>query len=143
MTELVVAHTGQPDPAVLVAARGLLETVFAGELTEHDWEHALGGMHALVREGPDLVGHASLVQRRLLHKGRALRTGYVEGVGVRADVGRRGHATAGSGAPTLPEWLLDRIARGGQVIAPGRPGRPRQDVDARATAGPRRSRPSR
>lgn len=43
LTELVVAHTGQLDPAVLVAARGLLETVFAGELTEHDWEHALGG----------------------------------------------------------------------------------------------------
>jgi aminoglycoside 2'-N-acetyltransferase I len=42
----------------------------------------------------DLVGHASVVQRRLLHNGRALRTGYVEGVGVREDVRGQGHGTA-------------------------------------------------
>ena len=36
------------------------------------------------------MGHGSVVQRRLLHGGRALRTGYVEGVGVRADRRRRG-----------------------------------------------------
>ncbi|MGH3870410.1 MAG: hypothetical protein ACRDSR_02680 [Pseudonocardiaceae bacterium] len=28
------------------------------------------------------IGYASLVQRRLLHGGQALNTGYVEGVGV-------------------------------------------------------------
>lgn len=39
-------------------------------------------------EGDALVGHASVIQRRLSIRGRALRTGYVEGVGVRAD--RRG-----------------------------------------------------
>ena len=33
-----------------------------------------------------------MVQRRLLHAGRALRAGYVEGVGVRADQRGRGHA---------------------------------------------------
>ena len=41
----------------------------------------------------ELVGHAAVIQRRLLHGGRALRTGYVEGVGVRADHRRRGHAS--------------------------------------------------
>jgi aminoglycoside 2'-N-acetyltransferase I len=51
-------------------------------------------VHALAWEGDELVGHASVVQRRLLHGGRALRAGYVEGVGVRADRRRRGHATA-------------------------------------------------
>ena len=45
-------------------------------------------------EGDELIGHASVVQRRLLHDGRALRTGYVEGVGVRADRRGRGHAAA-------------------------------------------------
>ena len=35
-----------------------------------------------------------MIQRRLLHGGRALRAGYVEGVGVRADHRRRGHASA-------------------------------------------------
>ena len=79
---------------MLAAARALLEDVFAGEMTECDWEHALGGIHALVWEGDELIGHASVVQRRLLHAGRALRAGYVEGVGVRADRRRRGYGMA-------------------------------------------------
>ena len=62
-------------------------------MTEADWEHSLGGIHALAYEGGELVGHAAVIQRRLLHGGRALRTGYVEGVGVRADHRRRGHAS--------------------------------------------------
>ena len=51
-------------------------------------------MHALAWDGDELVGHAAVVQRVLLHGGRALRTGYVEGVAVRADRRRRGHAGA-------------------------------------------------
>jgi len=91
VTQLRTAHTADLDPATLAAARALLDGVFEGDFGEHDWEHALGGIHALVWEGPELVGHASVVQRRLLHGGRALRTGYVEGVGVRADRRGRGH----------------------------------------------------
>lgn len=105
MTELVVAHTGQLDAAVRAAARDLLEEVFEGELTDDDWEHALGGVHAMVWDGPALIGHALLIQRRLLHGGRALRAGYVEGVGVRSDRRRRGH-----GATMMD--ALERIARG-------------------------------
>ena len=75
-------------------ARALLDEVFAGELTDDDWEHALGGVHALVWDGDELAGHASVVQRRLLHGGRALRAGYVEGVGVRARARRRGYGGA-------------------------------------------------
>jgi aminoglycoside 2'-N-acetyltransferase I len=62
-------------------------------------------VHALVWEGDALIGHASVIQRRLLHGGRALRTGYVEGVGIRADRRRRGHATALMDA-------LERVIRG-------------------------------
>src|SRR5207302_1877555 len=51
-------------------------------------------VHALVWEGDELVGHASVIQRILLHGGRTLRAGYVEGVGVRADRRRRGHGSA-------------------------------------------------
>jgi len=94
MTTLVVMHTGQLRPGVLSAVRNLLDGVFGEELTDEDWEHCLGGMHALVWAGSDLIGHASLIQRRLLHRGRALRTGYVNGVGVRADLRRRGHGAA-------------------------------------------------
>ena len=92
MTSVQTAHTSDLDATVLAAARALLEDAFAGSWDDHDWEHSLGGVHALVWEGDDLVGHASVVQRRLLHGGRALRAGYVEGVAVRADRRRRGHA---------------------------------------------------
>ncbi len=87
-------HTAELDTAELAAARALMDAVFAGEMTDDDWEHCLGGVHALAWEGGELVGHAAVVQRRLLHGGRALRTGYVEGVGVRADRRGRGHGGA-------------------------------------------------
>ncbi len=94
MADVITAHTADLSPASLAAVRALLEDVFGDELTEDDVEHALGGMHAMVWEDGALVAHASVVQRRLLHGGRALRTGYVEGVAVRADRRRRGHGTA-------------------------------------------------
>lgn len=89
---LQVAHTSELGDTVLGQARALLVDVFEGDLGDEDWEHALGGVHALAWDGDDLVGHAAVVQRRLLHLGRALRAGYVEGVGVRADRRRHGHA---------------------------------------------------
>jgi len=106
MTEVHSAHTADLDIPTLRAARALLDAVFEGDMTDHDWEHALGGVHALVWEEDELIGHASVIQRRLLHGGRALRTGYVEGVGVRAD--RRGH---GHGAALME--VLERVVRGG------------------------------
>jgi aminoglycoside 2'-N-acetyltransferase I len=105
VSDLRTGHTADLDPGTLRAARALLDEVFAGEMTDDDWEHALGGIHALVWEGPHLIGHASVVQRRLLHDGRALRAGYVEGVAVRADRRRRGHGGALMGA-------LERVIRG-------------------------------
>ena len=89
-TELRLAHTADLDGATLRAARALLDAVF-DDMTDDDWEHALGGMHALLWEDGELVGHAAVVQRRMLHGERALRTGYVEGVAVRADRQRHGH----------------------------------------------------
>lgn len=94
MIDVRTAHTADLDAATRAAARRLLDDVFAGELSDDDWEHVLGGVHALAWADGELIGHASLVQRRLLHGGRALRTGYVEGVGVRADRRGRGHGAA-------------------------------------------------
>lgn len=105
MAELRTAHTADLDPADLKAARALLDEVFNGEVTEADWEHALGGVHALVWDGPTLIGHGSVIQRRLLHRGRALRAGYVEAVAVRADRQGQGHGAAVMGA-------LERVLRG-------------------------------
>ena len=105
MTEVRTAHTADLEAETLATARDLLNAVFEGDLTAHDWEHALGGMHALAWEAGELVGHASVVGRRLLHGGRALRAGYVEGVGVRADRRGRGHGGALMAA-------LERVIRG-------------------------------
>jgi aminoglycoside 2'-N-acetyltransferase I len=90
MTAVVTAHTSELDASSLAAAAALVEEVFTPDFDPHDWEHSLGGVHALVWDGDDLIGHAAVVQRRMLHGGRALRTGYVEGVVVRADRQRRG-----------------------------------------------------
>ncbi|MDQ0376818.1 GNAT family N-acetyltransferase [Amycolatopsis thermophila] len=91
---LQVAHTADLGARALAAARDLLYDVFEGDITEHDWEHALGGVHALLWEGGEPVAHGSVVQRRLLCDGRAWRAGYVEAVGVRADRRRRGYGAA-------------------------------------------------
>ena len=90
---ITVAHTADVEPSTLSAARALLYDVF-DDMDEHDWEHSLGGVHAVAWDDDMLVGHAAVVQRRLLHGGRALRAGYIEGVGVRADHRRQGLAAA-------------------------------------------------
>jgi aminoglycoside 2'-N-acetyltransferase I len=99
------AHTSDLDAATLSAARTLFDEAFRGEFTDDDWEHGLGGIHALAYEGEELVGHASVVQRRMLYDGRALRTGYVESVCVSPRHRRRGHASA-----LMNE--MERIVRG-------------------------------
>ncbi|WP_205698199.1 GNAT family N-acetyltransferase [Conexibacter sp. SYSU D00693] len=86
-----VVHTAELGTDVLDACRALLDEAFEGDFDDHDWEHSLGGIHALVWEGYELVAHAAVVQRRMLHRGRALRCGYVEGVGVAPEHQRRGH----------------------------------------------------
>jgi aminoglycoside 2'-N-acetyltransferase I len=91
--EVRTAHTADLSPPELAAVHALLDAAFEGQLDAHDHEHALGGVHALVWEDGELVAHGSVVMRRLLHGGRALRTGYVEGVGVRADRRGQGHGT--------------------------------------------------
>lgn len=103
---MTVVHTCDLDAAARGAVREMLDGAFDGGFGDDDWEHCLGGMHALLHDGPDLVAHASVVQRRLLHGGRALRAGYVEAVAVRADRRRVGHATAVMAA-------MHRVIRGG------------------------------
>jgi aminoglycoside 2'-N-acetyltransferase I len=93
VTEPRTAHTADLDAATLSAIRALMDGAFNG-VSDDTFENVLGGVHALVAEDAELVGHASVVQRRMLHGGRALRTGYIEGVAVREDRRRRGHGAA-------------------------------------------------
>jgi aminoglycoside 2'-N-acetyltransferase I len=92
MTELPrTAHTFELGPTVLAEIRVLLDDAYEGDFGDEDWDHGLGGVHALVRDaGGALVAHGSVVQRRVLHGGRSYRFGYVEAVAVRADRRRQG-----------------------------------------------------
>jgi aminoglycoside 2'-N-acetyltransferase I len=99
-----LSHTADLDRPTLDAIRTLLDAAFDG-LADTDWEHALGGMHATVWDDRHLLGHGSVVQRRLLHQGRALRTGYVEGVAVHEKSRRRG-----IGATVMT--MLERVIHG-------------------------------
>jgi aminoglycoside 2'-N-acetyltransferase I len=75
-------------------ARRMVIEAFAGEFTDADWEHSLGGMHAVIFDHGALIAHAAVVQRRLLYRDTALRCGYIEGVAVREDRRGEGLATA-------------------------------------------------
>ena len=79
VTELRTAHTADLDASTLSAIRDLMNAVF-NSVSDDTFDNALGGVHALVFEDGELIAHGSVVQRRLVHGGRALRTGYVEGV---------------------------------------------------------------
>jgi aminoglycoside 2'-N-acetyltransferase I len=108
MPELRTAHTSALDTGTLVAIRKLLDLAFEGDVDEHDYEHALGGVHAMVWDGADLIGHGSVILRRW-HPERALRTGYVEAVAVRPD-----HQRRGQGSVVMAE--VERIIRGGYQL---------------------------
>ena len=111
MTKLRVAHTADLTTQDLQAVRALLDAAFPADeaYTEEDHEHALGGVHALLWEGEQLVGHGAVVMRRLMHNGVALRTGYVEAVAVRSDRRRRGHGD-------LVMEALERVIGRGYVL---------------------------
>jgi aminoglycoside 2'-N-acetyltransferase I len=86
------AHTADLTPAELRAVRALLDTAFDGDFTDEDFDHGLGGMHALLHDEHGLAAHGSVVMRRVRHRGRWLRVGYVEAVAVRPDARRTGLA---------------------------------------------------
>jgi aminoglycoside 2'-N-acetyltransferase I len=106
--ELRTAHTADLDAGTRSAIRALMDAAF-GAVSDDTFENVLGGVHALLVEDGELVGHASVVQRRMLHAGQALRTGYIEGVAVREDRRRRGH-----GAAMMS--VLERVVRSGYQL---------------------------
>jgi hypothetical protein len=59
MAEVRVAHTAMLSPDDLRAIRALLDDSF-DDMTDDDYEHALGGMHALVPDGAELIGLRSV-----------------------------------------------------------------------------------
>lgn len=87
-----VAATSALRPETLALVRALVTDAFEGDCTDENWSHALGGTHVLLwADGEVLIGHASVVERVLLHDGRPIRSGFVEAVAVPAELRRQGH----------------------------------------------------
>src|SRR5207237_937605 len=93
VTDVRTIHTAELTPANQPAIRNLLDNAFDGRFSAEDWGHTIGGLHTLVVEQGELVGHVAVVQRRLLYGRRSIRTGYVEGLAVRRDRRRQGIAS--------------------------------------------------
>lgn len=89
-----LVHTADLDTEARQRVRQMVTDAFAGEFTESDWEHTLGGMHALICRHGAIIAHAAVIQRRLFYRGNALRCGYVEGVAVREDWRGKGLVSA-------------------------------------------------
>lgn len=73
------------DPQTTRSVREIMDAAFEGDFSDDDWDHALGGTHAVAREAGDagrIVGHASVVPRELWVDDRRLACGYVEAVAV-------------------------------------------------------------
>ncbi len=90
-------HTADLDAETRADAHRMVVEAFGtseGGFADSDWEHALGGMHALIGHRGAIIAHGAVVQRRLLHRGTALRCGYIEAVAVREDWRGQGLATA-------------------------------------------------
>lgn len=89
-----LVHTADLDHETRQCAHQMVVAAYGGDFTDTDWQHALGGMHALIWRHGTLIAHGAVVQRRLLYRDTTLRCGYVEGVAVREDWREQGLATA-------------------------------------------------
>ena len=101
-------------PAEITVIRDLLVRAFGTDedeaFGEDDWDHALGGTHFLLDLDGVIVGHASVVERVLEVDGRALRTGYVEAVGVAPD--RQGSGFGSQLMQDVTDWIRERFELG-------------------------------
>jgi aminoglycoside 2'-N-acetyltransferase I len=92
-----LVHTADLDGETREGARRMVIGAFGGgesDFSDADWEHGLGGMHALICVRGALIAHGAVVQRRLIYRSTALRCGYLEAVAVREDWRGQGLAMA-------------------------------------------------
>lgn len=88
-----MADSDQIDAESRAALRALWDRAFDGRFSDHDAEHAYGGVHVLAREDTQILGHASAVPRRIRFGDQPwLTVGYVEAVAT--DPERQGEGIA-------------------------------------------------
>ena len=81
-SDVVLCEAADVSAARLLAIRQMLDAAFDGRFNDDDWDHSLGGTHAMIVDGEHVLAHASVVPRTIAVGTRAVRVGYVEGVGV-------------------------------------------------------------
>ncbi len=80
MADVVTVDTDDLAPSDVAAIRRVLDAAFAGRFDEHDWEHSLGGHHAMLRVGDAIVAHGAVVPRTMWIGENECELGYVEAV---------------------------------------------------------------
>ncbi len=92
-----VFTTGE-HPTLLDDCRALMDRAFVDEegvpdFDDTDWDHALGGLHAVVTRNGAVLAHASVVRRVLWLGGQRREAGYIEAVAVEPEVQGQGLGT--------------------------------------------------
>jgi aminoglycoside 2'-N-acetyltransferase I len=100
----------------LLALRAFLNEAFEDDFSDEDWDHCLGGLHVMLRDGDDFVSHAAVIERQLVAGDRSLHSGYVEGVATRPQLQGLGHGS------TVMKAVEEIISAGFEVggLATGR-----------------------
>jgi aminoglycoside 2'-N-acetyltransferase I len=98
-----VVRSSDAPAELLAAVHRLLLDAFGEDLSDDDWDHALGGWHAVVEEDGAVLAHAAVVPRALEVAGVRRHAGYVEAVATAP--GRQG-AGLGSRAMALLAGVL-------------------------------------
>jgi aminoglycoside 2'-N-acetyltransferase I len=88
---VAVRRTSDLTEIELLLLWALVREAFGGELDREDWEHAQGGLHVVLSEGPEVMSHAAVVPRTMLAGGRPVSVGYVEALATRPKWQAQGH----------------------------------------------------
>jgi aminoglycoside 2'-N-acetyltransferase I len=111
-------RTAEATDDLLLEVRRLLDRAFAGDFSDDDWRHALGGWHVVVVTDGAVVAHAAVVPRLLEVGTRQVRAGYVEGVAT--DPGRQGEGWGTVAMTEVSALLHDEFEIG--ALSTGLPG---------------------
>ena len=89
----LIASAGLP-ARERTAIRALLDAAFAGDFSDDDWAHALGGTHAIIEADRRVVAHGAVMPRILEIGSQPIEVGYVEAVAVLPEKQGTGLGTA-------------------------------------------------
>lgn len=93
MTEVDVVSSGGLSVVQVDCIQQLLADAFHDDFSDDDWDHALGGWHAIGTVDGTVVSHAAVVRRQLEVGDRRVTVGYVEAVATAPTAQGLGHGS--------------------------------------------------